>query len=221
MTEQSPSAIGTVAQEAARLIEDMATLARASTSRVDDPTPYAGKPAPEPYWPEAGQAKQAGPAEDQTWGPAGDEMSQDFEAQDYEAEDYDEEGYAAEGERAEGDRPGADDGFPAEACSLCGADADDTPSTCRLCPLCKGIALLRSVRPETVDLLADLALSVAASLRDVAKRSRASDRGSSAHGSSAHGPSGHGSSARSTPGSPSRADRSSVQDISVDDESEG
>ena len=45
MTEQSPSAIGTVAQEAARLIEDMATMARSSYSRVDDPSPYAGEPA--------------------------------------------------------------------------------------------------------------------------------------------------------------------------------
>jgi hypothetical protein len=208
MTEQSPSAIGTVAQEAARLIEDMATMARASSSRVDDPTPNAGEPAPKPYWPEA---RQAGPAEDQTWGPTGDNEAQDYEAEDYDAEDYDAEGYAEQGERAEGERPGTADDFPAGACSLCGADADDTPSTCRLCPLCKGIALLRSVRPETVDLLADLALSVAASLRDVAKRSRASD----------HGPSAHGSSGPSTPGSTSRADRSSVQDISVDDETEG
>jgi hypothetical protein len=210
MTEESESAIGTVAQEAARLIEDMAAMARSSSGRVDSPRPYAGKPAQQPYWPEAAEA---GPAEDQAWGPAGDYDAQDYDAQDYEAEDYDSKGYAAEGERAEGERPGATDESFEDTCSFCGADAerDDTPSICRLCPLCKGIALLRSVRPETVDLLADLALSVAASLRDVAKRSRASDHGSPAHGSSAHG-----SSARS----PSHADRSSVQDISVDDESE-
>jgi len=66
--------------------------------------------------------------------------------------------------------------------------------------------LLRSVRPETVDLLADLAMSVAASLRDVATRSRASDSGSSA---------------RSTSGGSPDVERVSVQNIPVDDESEG
>jgi hypothetical protein len=63
--------------------------------------------------------------------------------------------------------------------------------------------LLRSVRPETVDLLADLAVAIAASLRDVATRARAGDPASST-------------------GPASRApDRSTVQDIPVDDESEG
>jgi|SRR5665647_1393 len=174
MTEQSPSAIGTVAQEAARLIEDMVTMARSSNSRGDDPSPYAGEPAQEPVSPDAPDAAP----------PAGE-----YEAADESAEDV---------------------------CSQCGVSRDHTPggatsrdgtsSSCRLCPLCRGIALLRSVRPETVDLLADLAVSVAASLRDVAARSRASDPTSSA---------------RSTSGDPPGAERVSVQNIPVDDESEG
>jgi len=65
--------------------------------------------------------------------------------------------------------------------------------------------MLRSVRPETVDLLADLALSVAAGLRDVAHRSRASAPPS---------PSKPG------PWRPADGDRPTVQDIHVDDESE-
>jgi hypothetical protein len=147
MTEQTQSAIGTVAQEAARLIEDMATMARSSSGRTSEPGPDAAAPPP-----------------------------------------------------AEG--PEADDPWPG-ACSVCGGERDDTPATCRLCPLCRGIALLRSVRPETVDLMADLAVAVAASLRDVATRARAGDPASSTGPAS---------------GAP---DRATVQDIPVDDESEG
>jgi hypothetical protein len=175
MSEQSPSTIGTVAQEAARLIEDMTTMARSSySSSGDDPSPYAGEGPPAPVRPEAPHA--AGPSERDHAG-----------------------GFEATDEASEG------------TCSLCGAEhsdtlGDNTPSACRICPLCRGIALLRSVRPETVDLLADFAMSVAGSLRDVAVWSRASDPASSA---------------RSTSGAPPEPDRAPVQDIPVDDESEG
>ena len=162
MTEQPRSAIGTVAQEAARLIEDMATMARSSSSRSDDASSYVGGPAQEPWPPEAPFAER--PAEDPE---AADEPS-----------------------------PGT--------CSRCGGERDDTPATCRLCPLCRGIALLRSVRPETVDLLADLAVAVATSLRDVATRARAADPASSAGPAS---------------GGPRDSDHTTVQDIPVDDES--
>jgi len=164
MTEEPPSAIGTVAQEAARLIEDMATMARSNTSRDDGPSRSAGVPAQGPGSPDS---------------PPGPAPADDHEATD---------------------RP------PEEACSTCGGARGDTPASCRLCPLCRGIALLRTVRPETVDLLADLALSMAASLRDVATRTRASDP--------AH-------SHRSGSSGPPDPDRDHVQDIPVDDESEG
>jgi len=174
MTEQPPSPIGTVAQEAARLIEDMATMARSSYSRDDAFGPDDGERAQEPVWPEAPHA--AGPAErDQEGGPE------------------------------------STDAPPEGTCSMCGAEhhdipGDATPSTCRICPLCRGIALLRSVRPETVDLLADFAMSVAGSLRDVAAWSRASDPTASTRSSS--------------PGQRDPA-RPPVQHIPVDDESEG
>jgi len=176
MTEQPPSAIGTVAQEAARLIEDIATMARSGHSPGNDPRPYAGEPE-EPAFPDAPDASQAA-------GVGGDHQAGEPEA----------------GERGPADGPSTG------ACSMCGAVADAVPESCRVCPLCRGIALLRSVRPETVDLLADLALSLAASLRDVATRSRASDP-ASPHGSASGG-------------SPD-GDRAPVQDIQVDDESEG
>jgi hypothetical protein len=43
---------------------------------------------------------------------------------------------------------------------------------CQLCPVCQGLGLLRSVRPETVDRLADLAGAIAATLRDLAAQRR-------------------------------------------------
>jgi hypothetical protein len=195
MTEQTPFAIGTVAQEAARLIEDMATMARSSYNRADDPSPYAGEPAPEPRSGSAPDAPDASGAPDRHPGarPPGD----------HEAGDH------PTGDRGTGDQPAggheAGDGTSTGVCSVCGADSDATPASCRICPLCRGIALLRSVRPETVDLLADLALSVAAGLRDVASRSRASAPPSTS---------------KPGPGGPADGERTTVQDIHVDDESE-
>lgn len=201
MTEQTPFAIGTVAQEAARLIEDMAAMARSSYSRTADPSRYAGEPAPEPG---SGDAPDAPDARDAQSGahpgarPAGDRDGRDHVTGDHRA-----------GDRRTGDQPAGDheagDESSTGGCSVCGADGDDIPASCKVCPLCRGIGLLRSVRPETVDLLADLALSVAAGLRDVACRSRASAPPS---------PPKPGS------GGPADGDRPTVQDIHVDDESE-
>ena len=58
-------------------------------------------------------------------------------------------------------------------CASCGAENGVGQAVvCQLCPVCQGIGLLRSVRPETVDRLADLAGAVAATLRDVATHHR-------------------------------------------------
>ena len=158
MTDQPKPSIGTVAEEAARLISAMATMAGSSEdptqnpNRGDNPSqhssPFAGGPAQEPAPPEAERAPRV--------------------------------------------------------CSACGAESNGTPVACRLCPLCQGIALLRSVRPETVDRLADFASAMAASLRDMATQSRASGPASQA-GSRSGRPSG----------------QATVQDIPVDDEDEG
>jgi hypothetical protein len=80
-------------------------------------------------------------------------------------------------------------------CPTCGAENGAGQAVvCQLCPVCQGLGLLRSVRPETVDRLADLAGAVAATLRDLATQRRDA---TSEHGT-----------ARSAP----------VQDIPVDDE---
>ena len=84
--------------------------------------------------------------------------------------------------------------------------------TCQLCPVCQGIGLLRSVRPETVDRLADLAGALAATLRDIAGQRR-TDHGAAAPGRTS-GASGKAS------GNPASGSRGRVQDIVVDDEDE-
>ncbi|HEY5179107.1 MAG TPA: hypothetical protein VIJ07_04925 [Dermatophilaceae bacterium] len=157
MTDQSQPSIGTVAEEAARLISAIAAMAHSTgtTTSAYDPSPYAGEPAQDPASPVGASAGDPGP-----------------------------------------DAP--------PVCSACGGVNDGTPVACTLCPLCQGIALLRSVRPETVDRLADFASAVAATLKDMATQSRSSDPGSG---------SGQG------PGSPS--DGATVQDIRVDDGDEG
>jgi len=184
MNEEPQSAIGTVAQEAARLIEDMVTMVRSGHAPGADPSPYAGEPAQQPGSPQARQASRPAAAD-----PEGPEAA-------------DPEGPEA----ADPDGPEGAAESTAGVCSACGSQRDQTPATCRLCPLCRGIALLRSVRPETVDLLADLATALAASLRDVATRTRAADPQSSARPGS---------------GGSRDGDRGTVQHIRVDDEGEG
>jgi len=183
MSDQPPSSIGTVAEEAARLISAVATMARSSADTTIDRSPYAGEPAQDPASPDMEHASRP----DDTVRPDN-----------------------APPERASssGAPSGAPSGGPgpsaAPTCSACGGITDGTPVACKLCPLCQGIALLRSVRPETVDRLADLASAVASTLRDMATQSRAS------------GPdSGPGS------GSGRPSDGPTVQDIRVDDEDEG
>jgi len=165
MSEQPRTSIGTVAEEAARLMEGVASMARSRSSPSQGHPPYADQPAQEPVSPAAPPDGRR--AEDPT---------------------------AAQ---APGDTPAAG------ACH-CGGEQAGTFEACRLCPLCQGIALLRSVRPETMDQLADLASAVTEGLRDLAAQLRAS--GSASTGRPATG--GQPDSGRAT------------QNIPVDDESE-
>jgi hypothetical protein len=90
----------------------------------------------------------------------------------------------------------------ATGCSACGGNSAGTAVSCKMCPLCQGIALLRSIRPETVDRLADLASALAATLRDAAAQSRSS----------------HAPDATPAAGRPSPTGRGTVYDIPVVDE---
>lgn len=99
----------------------------------------------------------------------------------------------------EGGGDGRQGAWRSTRCEHCGASsrAGEAP-TCQLCPVCQGIALLRTVRPETVERLADLAAALSGALRDVA-----ADRFGQAAPSQ-------------RPSPPPRGHR--VQDIAVDDE---
>lgn len=161
MTEQTRPVNGTVAEEAARLIEAMASMARAGAIPSQDPSSQDGR-----QFRDAGSPGEAG-------------ASGASESRDEQSD---------------------------STCSACGSERGRTPAACKLCPLCQGIALLRSVRPETVDRLADLVSAVASTLRDVATQSRGSGQPST-NGSASGGPSG--------------GSRATVQDIPVDDEDGG
>lgn len=181
MTDQPQPSIGTVAEEATRLLSAFAAMANATTATAstttttDDPRPYAGGPVQDPVSPHPEHA----------WPPE-DSLRPDD----------------ARPDRAS--TAGASDPGAPPVCSACGGVNDGTPVACKVCPLCQGIALLRSVRPETVDRLADFASAVAATLRDMAAQSWAS---------------GTASGSGSGPGRPS--DGPTVQDIRVDDGDEG
>ncbi|WP_270889117.1 hypothetical protein [Pedococcus sp. 5OH_020] len=89
-------------------------------------------------------------------------------------------------------------------CAHCGAKAGlGRPVVCELCPVCQGIGVLRSIRPETVDRLADLAGAVTTALRDLAARRREPARAGADPGPR-HGGRGGG-----------------VDDIPIEDEDEG
>lgn len=93
-----------------------------------------------------------------------------------------------------GDHDHGEDRSAGPTCRHCGArEGVGRASTCQVCPLCQGIALLRLVRPETVDRLADLAGAVADSLRAAAEQRR----GAPQDGSRGPAP---GSTKPSTPG---------------------
>jgi hypothetical protein len=133
--DEQTSPVGSVAQEAARLVDAFASWA------ADDATGHA-----------TGRATH--------------------EARDRRA--------TGEGARVCPECGAARGGTPAPGAAAAGAGSDghaeaegqEVPSTCRVCPLCQGLALLRSVRPETIDRLADLATAVADSLRAVADTHR-------------------------------------------------
>lgn len=159
MADDERPAVGTVAQEAARLLDALGGWASSTQAG------YAAGTAPSP----------AAPDDDGPHDSAPDEGGPDRV-------------------RFDG---------PAHRCESCGAENGMGQAvTCQLCPVCQGIGLLRSVRPETVDRLAELAAALAATLRDISGQRR-SDAGDAPSRKSS-----------------SRAARGRVQDITVDDEDE-
>lgn len=85
------------------------------------------------------------------------------------------------------------------------ASPGDPPAACRVCPLCRVIAALQQVKPETVRHLADAAASLTAALSDLVPAT--GDRTAPASG----GPDGAGAER------PRRRRRDDVQHIDISD----
>jgi hypothetical protein len=168
---QGREPVGTVAEETARLLEALGGWAEGVRGQEEEPSSYAASATPGG---DRDGATGAAPGDERD-GAAGTDEQQ------------------AQGGRQAGDRPTA-------RCEHCGVSSRAGEAlACQLCPVCQGIALLRSVRPETVERLADLAAALSGALRDIA-----ADR--------------FGQPPPPPPPAPPRGQR--VQDIAVDDEDE-
>ncbi|SDO84604.1 hypothetical protein SAMN04489867_0738 [Pedococcus dokdonensis] len=177
MADDERPAVGTVAEEAARLLDALGGWAATARSG------YAAGPADESPPPDAAADADSDAAAAGSRGTAG--------------------AAGAAGSTASAQAPDTSSVPEGARCTSCGAENGVGQAVaCQLCPVCQGIGLLRSVRPETVDRLADLAGALAATLRDIAGQRRA-DTGTTAP----TGPHDHGS----------RRPGARVQDIVVDD----
>ncbi len=80
---------------------------------------------------------------------------------------------SAAGRRAAGpdDAPDAAAGSPSGPAQSCSHDPTD-PSTCRSCPVCRVLAVVRGIPPEALDRAADLVDLLSDGLRSYAARRR-------------------------------------------------
>ncbi len=195
------AAAGTVADETARLVEALgvwATSVSSTSGTAAGATSGTAAPAAPPPAPGASGAA-ARPARP---GATDDDPRDDTGTQDG----------AAPAQEPQSETP-----YDVGRCGHCGARTGVGQAlSCQVCPICQGIALLRTVRPETVDRLADLAGAVAATLREVAAhvRTGAHEPAGAADGSGAGRP---GAAQAGTGGSGAPRGPATVQDIPVDD----
>ncbi len=190
-TAAGRAAAGTVADETARLVEALgvwATSVSPSSGRT------ASAPPTGPATPPTQQARPEGSdddARDDTGPHDGADPRQE---------------------------PRSETPYDVGRCAHCGARTGVGQAvSCHVCPICQGIALLRTVRPETVDRLADLAGAVAATLREVAVHVRTGAHEPEAPGHGSDGPAAGraGRTGAGGPGAPHGP--ATVQDIRVDD----
>ncbi len=140
--------VGTVADEAARLIEALGGWAHTAPSSEAE----AGEPTTHPGGEPGGEAGAAGNGPGARPGPN-------------RAED------------ADGADPG-EHAHHRETCAHCGAPVLGVASpavaaVCRVCPVCQGVGLLSTLRPETLDRLVEVASAALVGLRTLAEQARA------------------------------------------------
>jgi hypothetical protein len=190
------AAAGTVADEAARLIDALGAWATSASPTAGTTTAGATSAPPAAEHGREGTAHGTGPEAPRYDDPA--------------ASPYEDPAASPDDHPGTAGRGGDPDG--SSRCEHCGAGTGVGRSiSCQVCPICQGIALLRAVRPETVDRLADLAGALAATLRDVAASGRTTDgdhRRPGGTAAGAHDPAWGASAA---------GGRATVQDIPVHD----
>jgi hypothetical protein len=147
---QEREPVGSVAEETARLVEALGGWAEGLRAQHADDgaahTAPTGRPDREP-----------GPTDP---GPSDEEPS-DAGPSDGEP--------AHAGPTDAGPSDGGAGAGTTARCEHCGVSSRAGEAlACRLCPVCQGIALLRTVRPETVERLADVAAALSGALRDIA-----------------------------------------------------
>lgn len=197
MVDQERAPVGSVAEEAARLLDALGGWAASSgyAAAADRREP------PDGGTPGASQADPSSQA---------DTSSQPDPAR----------GAGPSGRAPGGGQAGqGDPSLTGGHCQHCGAEnGAGRAVVCGLCPVCQGIGLLRSVRPETVDRLADLAGVLAGTLRELAEQRRGTASGPDAPRSRAAGADDAGTRHTDSGHTGSRHRGSRVQDIAVDDE---
>jgi hypothetical protein len=139
--------VGKVADEAARLIEALSGWAQTSPSAEPAEPSQPGASA------ESGETAQPGASgEQQAAAGSGEESRSNDEREE----------------------PGEQQG----TCAQCGAPVRGHASpavaaVCRVCPVCQGVGLLSTLRPETLDRLVDVASAALVGLRTLAEQARA------------------------------------------------
>ena len=157
-----PRPVGSISEETARLLDalgwvlDGARPARTNTEPSEQAAKSAQSAEAEPT-----KAAKAGSAEPRE--AAEGESAETGEAAHAGSAEHGEAAHAGSAEHGEAAEPTA----AAEA-----AEAGSHPSACSWCPVCRGVASLRSVNPDAVDRLADAATVLAQALSDLAVQVR-------------------------------------------------
>ena len=164
-----PRPVGSISEETARLLDalgwvlDGARPARTNTepsaqSAEAEPAKAAKAGSAEPREAAEGESAETGEAAESGSVETGEAAAEAQSAKSAKA------GSAEHGEAAE---PSGAGEAAAEA-----AEAGSHPSACSWCPVCRGVASLRSVNPDAVDRLADAATVLAQALSDLAVQVR-------------------------------------------------
>ena len=166
-----PRPVGSISEETARLLDalgwvlDGARPARTNTEPSEQAAKSAQSAEAEPT-----KAAKAGSAEPRE--AAEGESAETGEAAESGSVETGE--AAAEAQSAKSAKAGsAEHGEAAEPTAAAeAAEAGSHPSACSWCPVCRGVASLRSVNPDAVDRLADAATVLAQALSDLAVQVR-------------------------------------------------